>query len=183
MKKQINIAIIGMGYVGLPLAVEFGKKYNTIGFDIDKKKISSLCKYKDPNREISIKEIMAYFAKIGLNYKVLEVLAVDDKDTADENGQEVEQLGIDYLKNLDGYPYWVQTSFNNNIRKNYAGIGFRYDEDLDAFIPPKTFSSWSLNEETCQWEAPTPYPGDADTEYMWDEEVQDWQLLEEQPTE
>jgi len=124
---------------------------------------------------------MAYFAKIGLNYEVLEVLAVDDKDTADENGTEVEQLGIDYLTALDGHTHWVQTSYNNNIRKNYASPGYRYDEDLDAFIPPTPYSSWVLNGETYQWEAPTPEPEDG--EYMWDEEVQDWQILEEHSTE
>ena len=67
----------------------------------------------------------------------------------------------------------VRTSYNGNIRKNYAGIGYTYDEERDAFIPPKPFASWLLDEDTCQWEAPVPYPTD-DKIYTWDEEEQDW---------
>jgi len=123
---------------------------------------------------------MAHYAKLGLNSKVISVLVVDNDDITDENGNEVEQLGIDYLTKGTGYPFWVQTSYNNKIRKNYAGISYRYDDDLDAFIPPKPYTSWSLNETTCQWEAPTPRPDNG--HYMWDEEVQDWSILEEQET-
>ena len=70
----------------------------------------------------------------------------------------------------------VRTSYNGNIRKNYAGIGYTYDEQRDAFIPPKPFASWLLDEDTCQWEAPVPYPSDAPvgTWYIWDEAEQDW---------
>lgn len=70
----------------------------------------------------------------------------------------------------------VRTSYNGNIRKNYAGIGFTYDEERDAFISPKPFASWILDEETCRWEAPVPYPSDASFEnpYVWDEDAQDW---------
>ena len=70
----------------------------------------------------------------------------------------------------------VRTSYNGNIRKNYAGIGYSYDEQRDAFIPPKPFASWLLDEDTCQWEAPVAYPSDAPvgTWYIWDEENQDW---------
>lgn len=126
---------------------------------------------------------MAHFAKLGLNYKIIDIVVVDNKDIVDESGAEIEQLGIDFLEKVTHYPYWVQTSYNSSIRKNYAGIGFRYDEDLDVFIPPKPYSSWILNNETYDWEAPTPYPGDIDSRYMWDEEEQDWASLEEQPTE
>ena len=66
-----------------------------------------------------------------------------------------------------------RTSYNGNIRKNFAGIGFTYDEDRDAFIPPKPYESWLLDEETCRWEAPTPYPDDG-VMYEWDEETTDW---------
>ena len=69
-----------------------------------------------------------------------------------------------------------RTSYNGNIRKNYAGIGFRYDDDLDAFIPPQPFASWLLNEETAQWEAPIPYPED-DLIYSWNEELGDWEAV------
>jgi hypothetical protein len=70
----------------------------------------------------------------------------------------------------------IRTSYNGNIRKNYAGIGYTYDEELDAFIPPKPFASWLLDEETCQWVSPVPYPSDAPegTWYVWDEDSQDW---------
>jgi hypothetical protein len=70
----------------------------------------------------------------------------------------------------------VRTSYNGNIRKNYAGIGYSYDEQRDAFIPPKPFASWLLDEDTCQWEAPVPYPDalDGTTLYVWDEAQQDW---------
>jgi hypothetical protein len=67
----------------------------------------------------------------------------------------------------------VRTSYNGNIRKNYAGIGYTYDEERDAFIPPKPFASWILDEETCQWEAPVAYPTDGEL-YAWDEDSQDW---------
>jgi hypothetical protein len=68
-----------------------------------------------------------------------------------------------------------RTSYNGNIRKNYAGIGFTYDAERDAFISPKPFDSWTLNDETCQWEAPVPYPTDGFT-YYWNEEELDWEL-------
>jgi hypothetical protein len=68
----------------------------------------------------------------------------------------------------------VRTSYNANIRKNYAGIGYTYDEERDAFIPPKPFASWLLDEDTCQWKAPVPYPTDGTTLYVWDEAEQDW---------
>ena len=66
-----------------------------------------------------------------------------------------------------------RTSYNNNIRKNFAGIGYTYDPDRDAFIPPKPYDSWVLDEETCRWEAPVPYPDDG-VMYRWDEETTDW---------
>ena len=116
---------------------------------------------------------MAHYAKLGLNSKVISVLVVDNDDITDENGNEVEQLGIDYLVNLTGYPFWVQTSYNGNIRKNYAGIGYRYDDELDAFIPPQPYNSWILDEDTCQYEAPTPYPTD-DKYYTWNEDTTSW---------
>ena len=72
----------------------------------------------------------------------------------------------------------VRTSYNANIRKNYAGIGFSYDDGRDAFIPPKPFPSWVLNEDTCQWEAPIPYPGEGNDIYQWNEETQTWDLVQ-----
>jgi len=120
---------------------------------------------------------MASFAKIGLNNKVIEVLSVHNNELLDSNGVEQEVNGIDFLTKLTGWSIWVQTSYNNNIRKNHAGIGYTYDEDRDAFIPPKPYNSWILNETTCQWEAPIALP-DTENRYNWNEETQQWDLNE-----
>ena len=101
---------------------------------------------------------MAHFAKIGLNSKVIEVLSVNNEVLKDSNGIEQESIGIDFLTKLTGWAIWKQTSYNNNFRKNYAGIGHTYDEDRDAFIAPKPYSTWILNEDTCRWESPIPMP-------------------------
>ena len=119
---------------------------------------------------------MAHFAKIGLNNKVIEVHCVNNNVLLDANGIEQETIGIDFLTKLTGWAIWKQTSYNNKIRKNYAGIGFTYDEDRDAFIPPKPFNSWILNESTCNWEAPIAYPTDGKL-YSWDESTKNWILI------
>ena len=127
---------------------------------------------------------MANFAKIGLNNKVIEVQSINNNELLDSNGVEQEVNGIDFLTKLTGWSIWKQTSYNNNFRKNYAGIGYTYDEDRDAFIPPKPFNSWILNEDTCIWEAPIPMPEltqeqiDNKTGYKWNEENQTWDLIE-----
>jgi len=121
---------------------------------------------------------MATFAKLGLNNKVIEVLSVHNNELLDSNGVEQEVNGIDFLTKLTGYPVWKQTSYNNNIRKNHAGIGHTYDEDRDAFISPKPYLSWTLNETTCQWEAPVAYPDD-DNRYNWNETTSNWDLIED----
>jgi hypothetical protein len=131
---------------------------------------------------------MASFAKIGLNNKVIEVLSVVNEVLHDSNGVEQEVIGIDFLTKLTGYPVWKQTSYNthggvhNNggtpLRKNHAGIGYTYDEDRDAFIPKKPFNSWILNESTCLWESPIPYPQD-NNKYNWNEQNQSWDLIED----
>jgi hypothetical protein len=96
---------------------------------------------------------MATFAKIGLNSKVITSLSVHNNELLDSNGVEQEVNGITFLTNLTGWSIWVQTSYNNNFRKNHAGIGYTYDEDRDAFIAPKpSGDGWVLNEDTCQWE-------------------------------
>jgi hypothetical protein len=130
---------------------------------------------------------MASFAKIGLNSKVIEVQSVVNEVLHDSNGVEQENIGIDFLTKLTGWSIWKQTSYNTiggvhklggtPLRKNYAGIGFTYDEDRDAFIAPKPFTSWILNEETCQWEAPVALP-DTENRYNWNEETQQWDLNE-----
>ncbi len=102
---------------------------------------------------------MAHFAKIDKNNVVTEVI-VAEQDFINSG-----QVGDSFL--------WVQTSYNNNFRKNYAGVGFTYDKTRDAFIPPKSFNSWILNEDTCSWDAPLPYPADGNL-YEWDEGTTNW---------
>jgi len=114
---------------------------------------------------------MAHFAKLGKG-NIIEKVEVVSNDIAT-----TEQAGIDFLNNLYGSrDIWKQTSYNNNIRKNFAGIGYTYDEEKDAFIPPKPFDSWTLNETTCLWEAPVDYPTDGQI-YTWNEENQTWDLV------
>jgi hypothetical protein len=115
---------------------------------------------------------MAHFAQLNEENLVTQVIVVANQDTADQDGVENEAIGIEFCTNLLGGT-WKQTSYNGNIRKNYAGIGYKYDAALDAFIPPQPFASWTLNNETAQWEAPTPYPTD-DKRYTWDEETTSW---------
>jgi hypothetical protein len=110
---------------------------------------------------------MSHWAEINQDNIVLRVTVGDNNDP-DEGYQWL-------IDNLGGT--WIKTSYNANIRKNYAGVGFYYDEVRDAFISPKPFDSWSLNEETCKWEAPTPYPNDGGA-YKWVEDDLNWQLLE-----
>ena len=117
---------------------------------------------------------MAHFAKLDDNNVVLEVHIVHNNELLDENGVEQEQKGIDFLINWsNGYLFWKQTSYNRSFRKNYAGTGYTYDVQRDAFIPPQPFSSWLLNEQTCRWEPPTPMPTDGEM-YLWDEATTSW---------
>ena len=115
---------------------------------------------------------MAHFAELGENNVVLRVIVVDNKDTADTQGNEVEEIGVNFCRNLLGGT-WKQTSYNANFRKNYAGMGFTYDSDRDAFIPPQPFPSWILDEQTCLWNPPTEYPNDGKL-YQWDEPTTSW---------
>lgn len=101
---------------------------------------------------------MAHFAELDDNNIVLRVIVVSNDNEAD---------GENWCKNLLG-GNWKQTSYNNNIRKNYAGIGFTYDESKDAFIPPQPYTSWVLDESTCQWKPPVDYPSDG-KDYTWKE--------------
>ena len=112
---------------------------------------------------------MSHWAEIDNDSKVIRVLVGDNNDP---NGDEGYQWLVD---NLGGT--WIQTSYNNNFRKQYAGVGYTYDQARDAFIAPKPFDSWLLNEETCNWEAPTPMPIDGQ-KYVWVEDDLNWQLIE-----
>jgi hypothetical protein len=114
---------------------------------------------------------MAHWAEIDENNTVIRVL-VTDNNALNE--------GYDWLiKNLGGT--WIQTSYNGNIRKNFAGIGFSYDLTLNAFIPPKPYESWVLDEATCIWQAPTPYPDDGKT-YIWNELTTSWAEIPQEKT-
>ena len=113
---------------------------------------------------------MADFAKIGLNSKVISVHSIVDDVIKDADGNVQEVLGVNYLTTTTGWAEWRQT-FKDRTRKNYAGPGYTYDEDRDAFIPPQPYPSWVLNEETCGWEAPSERP---DGKYNWNEETQSW---------
>ena len=116
---------------------------------------------------------MAHFAKLGKGNKVEQIVVVNNNVITDANGQEQEQLGIDFLNNTFGTnDVWKQTSYNGSFRKNYAGLGFKYDQARDAFIEPQPFPSWSLDENH-DWQAPIPMPED-DKQYSWNEETQAW---------
>jgi len=117
---------------------------------------------------------MAHFAQLENNV-VKQVIVVSNQDILDEQGQESEEKGIAFCSNLLGGT-WKQTSYNAKIRKNYAGIGYTYDEGRDAFIPPKPFNSWLLDENTCQWKAPVDYPTDG-KRYTWNEETLTWDVI------
>jgi hypothetical protein len=121
---------------------------------------------------------MAHFAKIE-DGVVTQVIVVDNKDCADASGVEKEYIGAAFCEKLFGGT-WKQTSYNGSIRKNYAGVGYTYDSERDAFIPPKPYPSWLLNEDTCLWEAPVAYPTDGER-YSWDEATTAWVVVEDQP--
>ena len=106
---------------------------------------------------------MSHFAKLDNNNIVTEVI-VAEQDFINSGS-----VGDSFR--------WVQTSYNNNFRKNYAGVGCTYDRIRDAFIPPKTYPSWILNEDTCLWDAPVDMPDD-DNKYTWNEETTNWDLIE-----
>lgn len=122
---------------------------------------------------------MAHFAKLGIGNKVEKVEVVHN------NVATTEQAGIDFLKKIHNEPYavWKQTSYNGNMRKNFAGFGYTYDQARDAFIPPKPYNSWILNEDTCRWEAPAAMPTltqeqiDNNNYYKWNETNQQWDLI------
>ena len=124
---------------------------------------------------------MAHFAKLGVGNIVEQVVVVHNSVITDNNGNEVEQLGVDFLNNLyKSRDVWKQTSYNGNFRKKYAGIGYTYDETRDAFISPKPFNSWILNEDTCNWEAPVAKPTtelEDNQYYNWNELTRNWDLI------
>ena len=128
---------------------------------------------------------MAHFAKLKVGNIVEQVIVISN-DIAT-----TEQAGVDFINKLyNTRDVWKQTSYNNNIRKNFAGIGYQYDQTRDAFIAPKPFNSWILNEDTCIWESPIPYPitntqnkinefGNPQNDlYTWNEQTLSWDIVE-----
>jgi len=132
---------------------------------------------------------MAHFAGLDENNVVTQVIVVSNDDIKDVNGNEVEEIGVAFCKKLLGADTnWKQTSYNNTFRVRYAGIGYSYNEELDAFVAPKPFESWVLNTETADWESPVgPAPALTEAEiealsfYRWDEEAGAWELFTPEP--
>ena len=118
---------------------------------------------------------MAHFAQLDESNIVTQVIIVHNNELLD-NGVESEAKGIAFCQSLFG-GNWVQTSYNGNIRKQYAGIGYTYDSVNDVFISPSPFPSWTL-DENFDWQAPTPYPQD-ENNYSWDEDTTSWVVLVE----
>lgn len=115
---------------------------------------------------------MAHFAELDSNNVVLRVIVVANADTSSADGTEKEYIGQAFCERLLGGT-WKQTSYNAKFRKNYAGVGYTYDAQRDAFIPPQPYPSWQLNEDICLWDAPVPMPTDGKM-YSWDEDKQTW---------
>ena len=115
---------------------------------------------------------MAHFAQLDENDIVQQVIVVHNNELLDENGDEKEINGIRFCESLFGGT-WIQTSYNGSFRKNFAGIGYKYDRERLAFIPPKPYDSWLLNDNTCLWESPVPMPND-DKPYVWNESIVNW---------
>jgi hypothetical protein len=127
---------------------------------------------------------MAHFAQLDENNVVTQVIVVSNNELLDAGGQEREEMGIGFCQRLFG-GNWKQTSYNHNFRKRYAGIGYTYNAELDAFVPPKPHASWVLNTEEATWEAPVAMPsdagqGDPPKVYTWDEETVSWKEVETQ---
>lgn len=115
---------------------------------------------------------MAHFAKLDQNNVVTEVCVVNNS-VITVNGVESEAAGVAFMKSITGHDAWKQTSYNATFRKNYAAAGYAYDAVRDAFIAPKPFASWVLDEATCLWNPPVAYPTDGGT-YVWDEALGSW---------
>lgn len=115
---------------------------------------------------------MAHFAELNESNIVTQVVVVANAALM-QGGVERESKGVDLLESLYGHRRWVQTSYNGTRRKNYAAKGFSYNPQRDAFIPPKPFPSWTLNEITCRWVPPVPFPA-AGGRWRWNEAAGNW---------
>jgi hypothetical protein len=117
---------------------------------------------------------MAHFAQVDENWVVSQVIVVDNSILLDEQGVERDWLGEQFCQSLYGaHTKWIQTSYSGSKHKNYAGVGYTYDAERDAFIPPKPYASWLLDEDSCLWDAPVPCPDDGEP-YQWDEDTGNW---------
>ena len=113
---------------------------------------------------------MKYFTKLNETNKVINVVCVNDSDAP------TEEDGIAFLTNLHNHEYWKESFKDGSQRKNGASKGMTYNSSLDAFIPKQPFNSWTLNEDTCLWEAPVAYPDDG-KRYEWNEETISWEEI------
>lgn len=122
---------------------------------------------------------MAHFARVNEDWIVEQVIVVNNDVIRNDLGVECDWIGEQFCQSLYGaHTKWIQTSYNGRIYKNYASVGYSFDPNRNAFIPPKPYESWLLNEETCLWNAPVPYPTDGKA-YVWDEETTSWVLIPE----
>jgi hypothetical protein len=124
---------------------------------------------------------MAHFAKINESNIVTEVIVINNDVIKDSDGNEQESLGVTFCTQIYGAGTYKQTSYNSNVRKNMATVGSTYDSTRDAFIRPKTYSSWILDESTCRWKPPVDHPSDSEAIggnvlYQWDESSTSWKI-------
>ena len=115
---------------------------------------------------------MAHFAELDATGRVVRVLVVANAAITDAGGSESEAAGVEFCRKFAPNSQWVQTSYNGRIRKNFAGVGHAYDAERDAFIAPKPYPSWVLDETTCRWQPPVPRPTEG--RYRWDEQAGEW---------
>lgn len=123
---------------------------------------------------------MAHFAELNEDNIVTQVIVVSNDDILDDEGNESEEVGLNFLEQLFGHRNWKQTSYNGNFRKNYAGIGYKYDENLDGFIEPQPYPSWNLDNETLKWVPPVPMPKENEGKsilHIWNEENINWDCI------
>tara|TARA_E500000305_G_C3968475_1_gene210720 strand:- start:454 stop:816 length:363 start_codon:yes stop_codon:yes gene_type:complete len=120
---------------------------------------------------------MAHFTRLNENSVVIDVRVLANEVITDKDGKEQEQLGIDFLVKRHGTSWWKQTSYNGTFRKHYAGVGWHYDQDGDAFYEPQPFPSWTLNKTTWEWEPPVARPSDKTKLYAWNELDRKWDTL------
>lgn len=122
---------------------------------------------------------MAYFAQLNSLNNVDQIISINNSVLREPeiSFPQTELLGQMFISDVLKLPgVWKQTSFNKSFRKNFAGVGYSYDKDRDAFIPPKPYNSWILNEYSCNWDSPVPYPNDGNS-YSWDEQNQTWKPI------